>query len=70
VAEGYTPDDIVKCTACPINVNTIEFDFLLKNFQFLFFFRFLTLSDQCNKYKSIENEYLFLLNDVCVKQIV
>jgi 3-oxoacid CoA-transferase len=27
VAEGYTPDDIIKYTACPINVNIIGFGF-------------------------------------------
>jgi len=35
VAEGYTPDDIVKFTACPINVNIIEFVFI-KNFKIVF----------------------------------
>ncbi len=35
VAEGYTPDDIVKFTACPINVNIIEFVFI-KKFKIVF----------------------------------
>jgi len=56
VADGYTPDDIVKHTGCHINVNTeICFFYYWKLFNVLFF-RFLILSDQCNKYKLIENK--------------
>ncbi len=37
VAEGYTPDDILMCTACPINVNILEFllFFRSKSFNFI-----------------------------------
>lgn len=40
VADGYTPDDIVKHTGAPINVNISNILFFIRNFQIFIFLDF------------------------------